>query len=79
MSFKGTVAEDLVNKPDRELLQKLPPKQYLSPGMNNGQVGVIISNNNLRAATTERRLEDLQQYVCNIFKDPVGEVCSKDK
>lgn len=79
VAFKGTQVEDLVDKPDRELMRKAPPKQYLKPGMDNGQAGVVVSNNNLRAGTVERRLDDLQQYVCNIFKEPVGEVCEKGK
>lgn len=79
IAFKGTTAEDLVAKPDRELMQKAPPKQYLKRGTDNGEAAVVVSNNNLRAGTVERRLEDLQQYVCNIFKEPVGEVCKKDK
>jgi len=78
VSFKGTQVEDLVAKPDRELMRKADPKQKLVKGMDNGQSGIIISNNNLRAASIERRLTDLQQYVCNLFKDPVGEVCVKD-
>lgn len=79
VAFKGTQVEDLVAKPDRELMRKAPPKQYLKKGTDNGEGAVVISNNNLRAGTVERRLEDLQQYVCNLFKDPVGEVCKKDK
>lgn len=79
VAFKGTTVEDLVDKPDRELMRKAPPKQYLKKGTDNGEGAVVISNNNLRAGTVERRLEDLQQYVCNLFKDPVGEVCEKGK
>lgn len=79
VAFKGTQVEDLVDKPDRDLMRKAPPKQYLKSGMNNGEAGVVVSNNNLRAGTVERRLDDLQQYVCNLFKEPVGEVCLKGK
>lgn len=79
VAFKGTQVEDLVDKPDRELMRKAPPKQYLKSGMDNGQAGVVVSNNNLRAGTVERRLDDLQQYVCNLFHDSVGEVCVKSK
>lgn len=79
VAFKGTTVEDLVDKPDRELMRKTPPKQYLKKGTDNGEAAVVISNNNLRAGTVERRLEDLQQYVCNLFHDPVGEVCEKGK
>lgn len=79
VAFKGTTVEDLVVKPDRELLRKAPPKQYLKKGTDNGEAAVVVSNNNLRARTVERRLEDLQQYVCNLFKEPAGEVCEKGK
>lgn len=77
VAFKGTQVEDLIDKPDRELMRKAPPKQYLAEGTSNGEAGVIVSNNNLRAGTVERRLEGLQQFVCNLFKEPVGEVCKK--
>lgn len=77
MAFKGTQVEDLVDMPNRELLRSSPPKTYLKSGMDNGEAGVVVSNNNLRAATIERRFEDLQQYVCNLFKESVGEVCKK--
>lgn len=77
VAFKGTQVEDLVDKPDRDLMRKTPPKQYLKHGTSNGDAGVIVSNNNLRSATIDRRLQDLQQYVCNLFKEPVGEVCSR--
>lgn len=79
VAFKGTTVEDLVDKPNRELMRTAPPKQYLKSGMDNGEAGVVVSNNNLRAGTVERRLEDLQQYVCNLFKESVGEVCVKGK
>lgn len=79
VAFKGTTVEDLVDKPNRELMRKSPPKQYLEKGTDDGTAAVVISNNNLRAGTVERRLEDLQQYVCNLFHDPAGEVCEKDK
>lgn len=75
VAFKGTTVEELADKPDRELMLSLPAKQKLSYGDNNGKAAIVISNNNLRAQTAERRLEDLQQYVCNLFKEPVGEVC----
>lgn len=79
VAFKGTTAEDLIDKPNRELMRKSPPKQYLKSGMSDGDAAVVMSNNNLRSGTVDRRLEDLQQYVCNIFRDPVGEVCKKEK
>lgn len=79
VAFKGTQVEDLVDKPDRELMRKSSPKQYLKEGMDNGQSGIVVSNNNLRAGTIERRLDDLQQYVCNLFVESVGEVCDKGK
>lgn len=79
MAFKGTTVEDLVDKPDRELMMLSPPKKYLEPGMTNGQAAVVISNNNLRAGTIERRLEGLQKYVCNLFNQSVGESCTEDK
>ncbi len=79
VAFKGTQVEDLVSMPDRELMRKSPPKQKLQKGMDNGQAGIVVSNNNLRAGTIERRLDDLQQYVCNLFKASAGEVCIKDK
>lgn len=79
VAFKGTTIEDLAAKPDRELMRKSPPKQYLKKGADNGEAGVVVSNNNLRAGTIERRFEDLQQYVCNLFHDSVGEVCDKGK
>lgn len=79
VAFKGTTVEDLAAKPDRELMRKAPPKQYLTRGTSNGEAAVVLGNNNLRAGTVERRLEDLQQYVCNLFKTPVGEVCEKGK
>lgn len=79
VAFKGTTVEDLADKPNRELMRTAPPKQYLESGMDNGEAGVVVSNNNLRAGTVERRLDDLQQYVCNLFKEPVGEVCLKGK
>lgn len=79
VAFKGTTVEDLVDKPDRELMLLSPEKKQLPKGVDNGAAAVIISNNNLRAGTIERRLDMLQKYVCNLFKDPVGEVCNKDK
>lgn len=79
VAFKGTTVEDLIDKPNRELMRTAPPKQYLKSGMDNGEAGVVVSNNNLRSGTIDRRLQDLQQYVCNLFKDPVGEVCEKGK
>lgn len=77
VAFTGTQVEDLVDKPDRQLMSSPPPKKKLEKGMDNGQAIVVISDNNLRAADIENRLEGLQQYVCNLFKDPVGEVCKK--
>lgn len=79
VAFKGTTVEDLAAKPDRELMRKAPPKQYLTKGTSNGEAAVVIGNNNLRAGTVERRLDDLQQYVCNLFKTSAGEACEKGK
>lgn len=79
VAFKGTTAEELIDKPDRELMRKLPPKKKLEYGQDNAKNAEVVSSNNLRAGTAERRLGDLQQFVCNIFKDPVGEVCDKTK
>lgn len=79
VAFKGTTVEDLVDKPNRDLMRLSPPKQRLSPGDTDGKAAIVISNNNSRAGTIERRLDDLQQYVCNLFKESVGEACDKDK
>lgn len=79
VAFKGTTAEDLIDKPSRELMRKAPAKQYLKSGMSDGEAAIVMSNNNLRSGTIDRRLEDLQSYVCNIFQDSVGEVCEKGK
>lgn len=69
--------EDLVDKPDRDSLRLTPEKQYLTKGMTNGEIITVLGDNNLRSEIVDRRLQYLQQYVCNLFKDPAGEVCSK--
>ncbi|QYC52508.1 hypothetical protein [Salmonella phage SSBI34] len=77
VNLAEVTAEKLLDKPSLELMEKTPPKTKLVKGMDDGKIGEIISNNNLRAGTIEWKYEALQQYVCNIFKEPVGEVCKK--
>lgn len=79
VAFKGTTVEELVDKPNPSLMVKAPPKQKLEKGLPNGKASSIVANNNLRAGAIENRLESLQQYVCNLFKESVGEVCKKGK
>lgn len=70
-------AEHLLDKPDRQLMESVPAKKRLTHDMDDGQIGTVISNNNNRAYTVEWRYKLLQQYVCNMFDKPVGEVCNK--
>jgi len=70
-------AENIIDTPDRDLMRLPPQKERLKEGTSNGEAATVISNNNIRAAIIERRLQGLQKYVCNMFKYPVGESCEK--
>lgn len=67
--------EKILSKPDIELMKKEPPKQYLEKGSEKSKVAKVISDNNLRSGRVERRLEGLQRYICNTFKDYPKEIC----
>lgn len=70
--------EDIAPKPDTALMGQAPGKQYLTKGMSNSQVSGIAKYNNLRAQTVEYQREQLQQYVCTLFKPAsAGPVCDK--
>lgn len=77
--LKPVTVEDIVAKPDPALFKKAPPKIKLVPGEDNGKAIKTITSNNLRSNLLEDRLEDLQSYVCAMFKKPVGEVCPPSK
>lgn len=68
--------EDLAPKPDIVLMQNAPAKQYMTQGMNNSQASGVVKYNNLRAQTVEFQRDQLQQYVCTLFRPAVaGPVC----
>lgn len=75
--LQEVTAEKVIDKPDRRLMEVVPAKKKLDHGMDDGQIATTVSNNNLRAGTIEWKYLNLQQYVCNIFKESVGDVCKK--
>ena len=77
--LQPVAVEDIVGKPDPDLMKAREIPTEIRSGASDYEVTETISNNNLRARTSGRRLDLLQQYVCNLFKEPVGEVCEKGK
>lgn len=76
--IKVVQVSDLTPPPDIGLMQPMPPKKALTPGMTNGEALGVMRDNNIRSNTIENNAESLQQYVCNLFPDkPAGPVCIK--
>lgn len=77
VAFKGTTVEDLVDYPNPSLMQPTPPAKKLEKGTSDGVALSVMTENNARSLEIENNLSSLQQYVCNMFKKPAGEVCKK--
>jgi hypothetical protein len=73
--LKAVTVEDLVAKPNPALLDTLPAKKKLVVGATNTEALGVMTSNNIRTIGVENKYRDLQQYVCSLFKDPVGPVC----
>lgn len=69
---------DIAPKPDAVLMESAPAKQYMVHDMTNSQASGVVKYNNLRAQTVEYQRDQLQQYVCTLFKPAsAGPVCNQ--
>lgn len=69
--------EQLIDKPDPSLMQPVRPAERLPASPDNATAVQVLTSNNVRSVEIENKFTSLQQYVCNLFKDPVGTVCTK--